>query len=97
MAKIADSVHTFQLAALNFASMIINYFRVVPYDAIDKKNYFTISPCGVSHYTNEMSFTRLPDWEQEYTIFMKLTEVWIILCRLTSHTCIIDLFTNSKF
>ncbi|XP_049884905.1 dynein axonemal heavy chain 6 [Pectinophora gossypiella] len=51
------------------------YLKVVPYDQIDKKNYLTISPCGVTHYTNEMVFTKLADWEQEYTIFVKLTDI----------------------
>lgn len=50
-------------------------YRVVPYEEIDKKNYLTISPCGVTHYTNEMVFTKLPEWEQEYTIFVQLTNV----------------------
>ncbi|CAH2211322.1 jg996, partial [Pararge aegeria aegeria] len=48
---------------------------VVPYESINKKNYFTISPCGVTHYTNEMVFTKLADWEQEYLIFMKFTNI----------------------
>lgn len=47
----------------------------MPYENIDKKNYFTISPCGVTHYSKEMVFTKLPSWEQEYTIFVKLTDV----------------------
>ncbi|XP_053624487.1 dynein axonemal heavy chain 6 isoform X1 [Plodia interpunctella] len=51
------------------------YLNVVPYEGIDRKNYLTISPCGVTHYTNEMVFTKLPDWEQEYTIFVKLTDI----------------------
>ncbi|XP_045784195.1 dynein axonemal heavy chain 6 [Maniola jurtina] len=51
------------------------YLNVVPYEDINKKNYFTISPCGVTHYTNEMVFTKLSDWEQEYTIFMKFTDI----------------------
>lgn len=55
--------------------MIIRSFRVVRFEDIDKKNYFTISACGVTHYTNEMVFTKLTDWEQEYTIFVKLTDV----------------------
>lgn len=50
-------------------------YRVVPYEDIDRKNYLTISPCGVTHYTNEMVFTKLMAWEQEYTIFVKLTDV----------------------
>ncbi|CAH2103550.1 unnamed protein product [Euphydryas editha] len=51
------------------------YLKVVPYEEIDKKNYLTISPCGVTHYTNEMVFTKLSEWEQEYTIFVKLTDI----------------------
>ncbi|KAG7313008.1 hypothetical protein JYU34_000085 [Plutella xylostella] len=51
------------------------YLKVVPYDQIDKHNYFTLSPCGVTHYTNEMVFTKLDAWEQEYNIFVKLTEI----------------------
>ncbi|XP_026758308.2 dynein axonemal heavy chain 6 [Galleria mellonella] len=51
------------------------YLKVVPYEDVDKKNYLTISSCGVTHYTNEMVFTKLPDWEQEYTIFVKLTDI----------------------
>ncbi|CAH0703556.1 unnamed protein product [Spodoptera exigua] len=51
------------------------YLQVVPYENIDKRNYFTISPCGVTHYSNEMVFTKLPAWEQEYTIFVKLTDI----------------------
>ncbi|XP_021206053.2 dynein axonemal heavy chain 6 isoform X1 [Bombyx mori] len=51
------------------------YLKVVTYEEIDKKNYLTISPCGVTHYTNEMVFTKLPAWEQEYTIFVKLTDI----------------------
>ncbi|RVE44268.1 hypothetical protein evm_011063 [Chilo suppressalis] len=51
------------------------YLKVVPYEEIDKKNYLTISPCGVTHYTNEMVFTKLQAWEQEYTIFVKLTDI----------------------
>ncbi|XP_047524724.1 dynein axonemal heavy chain 6 [Pieris napi] len=51
------------------------YLKVVPYDEIDRKNYLTISPCGVTHFTNEMVFTKLPDWEQEYTIFVSLTDI----------------------
>lgn len=51
----------------------------MPYDGIDKKNYFTISAHGVTHYSNEMVFTKLPSWEQEYTIFVKLTDVSIKL------------------
>ncbi|CAH4038360.1 unnamed protein product [Pieris brassicae] len=51
------------------------YLKVVPYDEIDRKNYLTISPCGVTHFTNEMVFTKLPDWEQEYTIFVSLTDM----------------------
>ncbi|XP_022832877.1 dynein heavy chain 6, axonemal [Spodoptera litura] len=51
------------------------YLQVVTYENIDKRNYFTISPCGVTHYSNEMVFTKLPAWEQEYTIFVKLTDI----------------------
>ncbi|XP_063373463.1 dynein axonemal heavy chain 6 [Cydia amplana] len=51
------------------------YLNVVPYEEIDKKNYLTISPCGVTHFTNEMQFTALPAWEQEYTIFVQLTDI----------------------
>ncbi|PZC80020.1 hypothetical protein B5X24_HaOG215489 [Helicoverpa armigera] len=51
------------------------YLKVVPYENIDKRNFFTISPCGVTHYSNEMVFTKLPAWEQEYTIFVKLTDI----------------------
>ncbi|KAJ8737210.1 hypothetical protein PYW07_000481 [Mythimna separata] len=51
------------------------YLKVVPYDQIDKRNYFTISQCGVTHYSNEMVFTKLPSWEQEYNIFIKLTDI----------------------
>ncbi|XP_050361252.1 dynein axonemal heavy chain 6 [Nymphalis io] len=51
------------------------YLKVVPYEEIDKKNYLTISPCGVTHYTNEMVFTKLAEWEQEYTIFVQLTDI----------------------
>ncbi|XP_026730807.1 dynein heavy chain 6, axonemal [Trichoplusia ni] len=51
------------------------YLQVVPYENIDKRNFFTISPCGVTHYSNEMVFTKLPAWEQEYTIFVKLTDI----------------------
>ncbi|KAI8430876.1 hypothetical protein MSG28_001009 [Choristoneura fumiferana] len=51
------------------------YLNVVPYEGIDKKNYLTISACGVTHFTNEMVFTGLPSWEQEYTIFVKLTDI----------------------
>ena len=48
---------------------------MVPYEEIDKRNYLTISACGVTHYTNEMVFTKLTEWEQEYTIFVQLTDV----------------------
>lgn len=48
---------------------------MVPYEQIDKKNFLTISPCGVTHYTNEMVFTKIEDWEEEYTIFVQLTDV----------------------
>ncbi|XP_028179118.1 dynein heavy chain 6, axonemal [Ostrinia furnacalis] len=51
------------------------YLKVVPYEEIDRRNYLTISPCGVTHYTNEMVFTKLNAWEQEYTIFVKLTDI----------------------
>ncbi|XP_037299908.1 dynein heavy chain 6, axonemal isoform X2 [Manduca sexta] len=51
------------------------YLKVVPYEEIDRKNYLTISACGVTHYTNEMVFTKLPAWEQEYNIFVKLTDI----------------------
>ncbi|CAG5008078.1 unnamed protein product [Parnassius apollo] len=51
------------------------YLKVVKYEELDKKNYLTISPCGVTHYTSEMVFTTLADWEQEYTIFVKLTDM----------------------
>ncbi|CAB3225668.1 unnamed protein product [Arctia plantaginis] len=51
------------------------YLKLVPYEDLDKKNYFTISPCGVTHYSKEMVFTKLPSWEQEYTIFVKLTDI----------------------
>ncbi|CAH0716153.1 unnamed protein product, partial [Brenthis ino] len=51
------------------------YLKVVPYEQIDKKNFLTISSCGVTHYTNEMVFTKLSEWEQEYTIFVQLTDI----------------------
>ncbi|KAJ8737519.1 hypothetical protein PYW08_000114 [Mythimna loreyi] len=51
------------------------YLKVVPYDQIDKHNFFTISQCGVTHYSHEMVFTKLPSWEQEYNIFVKLTDI----------------------
>ncbi|KAJ2954382.1 hypothetical protein O0L34_g2646 [Tuta absoluta] len=51
------------------------YLKVVPFPEINKKNYLTISPCGVTHYTNEMVFTKFDHWEQEYKIFMKLSEI----------------------
>ncbi|XP_052746778.1 dynein axonemal heavy chain 6 [Bicyclus anynana] len=51
------------------------YLNVVPYEQINKTNYFTISACGVTHYTNEMVFTKLTDWEREYIIFTKFTDI----------------------
>ncbi|VVC96959.1 unnamed protein product, partial [Leptidea sinapis] len=51
------------------------YLKVVPYEQIDRRNYLTISPCGVTHYTSEMVFTKLADWEQEYIIFVQLTNI----------------------
>ncbi|XP_045541953.1 dynein axonemal heavy chain 6 [Papilio machaon] len=51
------------------------YLKVVKYEDLDRKNYFTISPCGVTHYTSEMVFTKLNDWEQEYTVFVQLHEI----------------------
>ena len=61
-------------------------FSVVPYEKIDKTNFMTISRCGVTHYyPDEMVFTPLDVWEQEYDYYSKVVQVRFI--RICSVPC----------
>ncbi|XP_053335345.1 dynein axonemal heavy chain 6-like [Clarias gariepinus] len=47
--------------------------RLVPYAALNKTNYYTISAHGVTHYSNDVvDFVPLERWEQEYLLYQQL-------------------------
>ncbi|XP_047672459.1 dynein axonemal heavy chain 6 isoform X2 [Tachysurus fulvidraco] len=50
--------------------------KIVPYSALDKSNYYTISEDGVTHYSNDgLTLTSLERWEQEYFYHQRLQRI----------------------
>ncbi|MCJ8749245.1 hypothetical protein PDJAM_G00174240 [Pangasius djambal] len=50
--------------------------RIVPYAAINKSNYYTISARGVTHYSSDgVNFMSLECWEQEYLCHQRLRRI----------------------
>ncbi|CAH1104335.1 unnamed protein product, partial [Psylliodes chrysocephalus] len=51
-------------------------FSVVPYQYVDKSNFFTMSAKGVmQHVGNEVIFTSLDKWENEYKMYCRLMDI----------------------
>ncbi|TSN95723.1 Dynein heavy chain 6, axonemal [Bagarius yarrelli] len=50
--------------------------KIVPYVALNKSNYYTISAQGVTHYSSEgTTFRSLESWEQEYFHHQRLLRI----------------------
>lgn len=50
--------------------------RVVSYENINKKDYYTISKNAVTHiYNNDIEFIEIERWEQEYLYHRELTKI----------------------
>ncbi|CAG9860518.1 unnamed protein product [Phyllotreta striolata] len=51
-------------------------FSIVPYQKVDKTNFFTMSARGVmQHIGNEVIFTSLDKWENEYKMYCRLMDI----------------------
>lgn len=52
-------------------------FRIVNYVNCNKDEYFTIGYKGVCHFCagEEIEYTKLERWEQEYKLYLKLIKV----------------------
>lgn len=62
---------------LKFYLNLRKNFRIVNYAECNKDEYFTISLDGVCHYCakEEIEYTTLDRWEQEYKLYLKLIKV----------------------
>lgn len=50
--------------------------KVVSYDEMDKRNFITMSPRGVTVWQDsESCFTKLPEWCKEYELYKSLIKV----------------------
>lgn len=49
---------------------------IVPHSQIDKRNFYTMSALGVTHYVlDQAEFTPLDQWEREYFLYNQIAQL----------------------